>query len=279
MVLKLNNLVFRVFLPVLIFNNVYTASIEDIKSVKSAIYAATVLVVSFLVCMALVPLLEKDNKKRGVMIQGMCRSNFVIYGIPLSLSLCGQAVMGKVSVAVTIVVPAINILSVIVLEMFRGRKPNVKKMLVGVLKNPLIIACLLGIAVLITQIRFPKIINTALNDVAKIATPLSLIVLGASINFGAVHNNLRQLIITLMGKLILVPLAGLSLAVLIGIPKEDIAVFIAVFASPTAVSSFTMAQQMDGDGDLAAQIVAFGTAISIVTVFFWVFILKELGWI
>lgn len=278
-VLKLNKAVFQVFLPVLIFNNVYTSSIEDIKNIKPAIFGASVLAGAFIVTMLLIPFIEKDNRKRGVMVQGMCRSNFVIFGIPLALSLCGPEVMGKVSVEVTIVIPVINILSVVALELFRGGRPNVKKMIKGVITNPLIIGSLLGILTLISGIKFPKVIDTSLSDIAKIATPLSLIILGASINFGAIHKNLRQLIITLCGKLVLVPLVGLTIAIACGMPKEDIAVFISVFASPTAVSSYSMAQQMDGDGDLAAQIVAFGTTFSIVTVFLWVFILKQLSFI
>jgi predicted permease len=52
-----------------------------------------------------------------------------------------------------------------------------------------------------------------------------------------------------------------------------------MFASPSAVSSYTMAQQMDGDGDLAGQIVVFTTAISLITLFFWISGLMLLGFI
>lgn len=277
MVTKLNKVSFKVFIPVLIFYNVYNSSIEEIKNIRPAIFSAIVLSGAFIITMLIIPLLEKNPQKRGVMVQGIGRSNFVIYGLPLALSLCGEEVLGKVSVEVAIVIPIINVFSVIALETFRGGRPELKKVLKGVLTNPLIVASVLGICVLVSGIRFPEIINGALGDVGKIATPLSLIILGASINFGAVHKNLRQLVIVLCGKLIIVPLIGFTLAVLFNMPKEDMAVFIAVFASPTAVSSYTMAQQMDGDSDLAAQIVAFGTTFSILTVFLWVFILKQLN--
>jgi len=277
MVSKLNKAAFKVFIPVLIFNNVYTSNIEEIKNIRPALFSAAVLSVAFIITMLIIPLIEKNPKKRGVMVQGIGRSNFVIYGLPLTLSLCGEEVLGKVSVEVCIVIPIINVFSVIALEIFRGGRPNLKKVLKGVITNPLIIASLLGIAALISGIKFPKVIEGALSDTGKIATPLSLIILGASINFSAVHKNLRQLIIVLFGKLILIPLIGFTLAVIFNMPKEDIAVFIAVFASPTAVSSYTMAQQMDGDSDLAAQIVAFGTTFSILTVFLWVFVLKQLS--
>lgn len=274
---KMNAAVFKIFLPALIFNNVYNSSIDDVKNIGTALYTAAVIVGAFALSMLFVCLVEKDNAKRGVMVQGMCRSNFVIFGVPLCVSICGEGVLGKISVAVAIVVPVLNILSVIVLEFFRGGRPSLKKMLKGIITNPLIISSLLGIVVLLSGIKLPKIISNSVNDVAKIATPLALILLGASVNLSTVRGNLRQLIITISGKLIIIPFIGILIAALLGMRDGDIALLIAALASPTAVSSYPMALQMEGDGELAAQIVAFGTALCIITVFLWVFVLKQLG--
>ena len=152
-----------------------------------------------------------------------------------------------------------------------------RKMIKGILTNPLIIASVVGLIVLLSGIKLPGIIRTAVNDVAKIATPLALILLGASINLSKVRGNLRQLAVAICGKLIIIPFVGISIAAILGMRGGDIALLIAALASPTAVSSYPMAQQMSGDGELAAQIVAFGTVLCIVTVFLWVFVLKQLG--
>ena len=274
---KMNAAIFKVFLPALIFNNIYNSSIDDIKDIKTALYIATVLIVAYILSIIYVYFTEKENSKRGVIVQGICRSNFVIFGLPLCMSICGDGVMGKVAVAVTIVVPVLNIFAVIALELFRGGKPSPKKILKGIITNPLIIVSLVGVLVLVSGIKLPAIISTSISDVAKIGTPLALILLGASINFGTVKGNLKQLITAIAGKLIVLPLFGFLIAALLGMRGSDMALLIAAFASPTAVSSYPMALQMEGDGDLAAQIVAFGTAICIVTVFMWVFILKQLG--
>lgn len=274
---KMNAAVFKVFLPALIFNNVYNSSVNDVKNIGTALYTAAVIMSAFALAMLFVCLVEKDNSKRGVMVQGMCRCNFVIFGVPLCVSICGEDILGKVSVAVAIVIPVINILSVIVLEFFRGGRPSLKKMLKGIITNPLIIASLLGIAVLLSGIKLPKIISNSVNDVAKIATPLALVLLGASVNLSTVKGNLKQLILVISGKLIIIPLVGILIAALMGMRGGDIALLIAALASPTAVSSYPMALQMEGDGDLAAQIVAFGTAFCSITVFLWVFVLKQIG--
>jgi len=274
---KMNSAVFKIFLPVLIFNNLYNSSIDDIRNISTGLYAACVLAGAFVLSLIVVPMIEKNPQKRGVMVQGACRSNFVIFGVPLCMSICGESIMGKISVAVAIVVPVLNVFSVIVLEYFRGGKPDVRKILKGIVTNPLIISSIIGIIVLLSGIKLPGIINTAVNDVSKIATPLALILLGASINLSRVRGNLRQLAVVICGKLIIIPFIGIFIAVMIGMRGGDIALLISALASPTAVSSYPMAQQMDGDGELAAQIVAFGTALCIITVFLWVFILKQLS--
>lgn len=274
---KMNASIFKVLLPTLIFYNLYNSSVADIKDIGTALYATVVIFCAFLLSGVIVSLVEKDNAKRGAMVQGMCRSNFVIFGVPLCVSICGEWIAGKISVAVAIVVPLLNVLSVIVLEFFRGGKPSFKKMLKGIVTNPLIIASILGIIVLISGIKLPVFAEKSVRDVAKIATPLALILLGASVNLRSVKGNLKQLIIAVSGKLIIIPLAGITIATLLGMRGGDIALLIAALASPTAVSSYPMALQMDSDGDLAAQIVAFNTAICIVTVFLWVFILKQIN--
>jgi len=273
---KMNASIFKVFLPTLIFYNLYKSSVDDIKDIDTALYTAGVIIGAFLLSAVVVSIVEKDNAKRGAMVQGMCRSNFVIFGVPLCVSICGESIAGKISVAVAIVVPLLNILSVIVLEFFRGGKPSIKKMLKGIITNPLIIASLLGIIVLVSGIKLPTLIEKSVNDVAKIATPLALVLLGASVNLRSVRGNLKQLTIAVIGKLILIPFVGISIAALLGMRGGDIALLISALASPTAVSSYPMALQMDSDGELAAQIVAFNTAICIITVFLWVFVLKQI---
>ena len=78
-------------------------------------------------------------------------------------------------------------------------------------------------------------------------------------------------------KLVVVPAIFLPIAAAIGFRGQDMAVLISLYCSPVAVSSFVMAQQMDSDGDLAGQFVVLGAALSVVTIFLWVFLFKNLG--
>ena len=105
----------------------------------------------------------------------------------------------------------------------------------------------------------------------------ALIVLGGFFDFKKLGGNVKQLVIALSGRLVIVPLICMSIAIALGFRGSDLIAMLAAFAAPSAVTSFTMAKQMKGDADLAAQIVVLGTLFSIVTIFLWIFLLKQLG--
>jgi predicted permease len=210
----------------------------------------------------------------------MFRSNFVIFGIPITEALCGKEATGIASVLIAIVVPLFNFAAVITLEIFNGSKPNFLKILKGIIKNPLIVASLTALLVNFTGIRFPGVIETSMSSIASIATPLALIILGASINFSTVSKNALAISLGLAVKLVILPAVMLSLAVFaFGFRGAEVSIIMAIFASPTAVSSFTMAEQMGGDGDLACQLVMFSTVASVLSMFLWVFTLVQFGFI
>ena len=109
------------------------------------------------------------------------------------------------------------------------------------------------------------------------ATPLGLVILGTSISLPSVKENTKRLIWILGGKLIVIPIIVLSIAIAMGFRGGELVIILAVFASPTAISSYPMAVEMGHDGDLAAQIVMFGTIACIFTMFLFIFALKQLG--
>ena len=273
-----NNLVFKVFLPCLLFYNIYTTQIDKILDFDLIVYAVCFVSILFLLLMIFVPVFVKDNSKRGVIIQGIFRSNFVLFGMPVTISLMGEGNGGLTSIAIAFIVPLYNVLAVICLETFRKNKINIFTVLKGIVKNPLIISSVLGILFLSFGIRLPVVLSDVVRDLSKVATPLALIGLGASFTFRSVKNNLGYLSAIVLMKLIVLPVTAISIsAYVFGFRGAAIVTLISVFASPTAVSSFTMAQSMGGDSDLAAQTVVFTSVFSIITVFAVVAVTKFLG--
>lgn len=282
-VTRLNMLVFKIFLPVSIFKNVYDSELSEVFDRQLIAYGIGSTLLCFLLLFFLVPCFCKTKERRGVLIQGIFRSNFLIFGLPVAQSLYRDGSLdGKASVLIAIIVPVYNILAVLALEVFRGGRFDVKKILRGVLGNPLIIGSVcgfLGLFLKQASIAMPHAVYQAVGDVARIATPLALIALGASLDFSKIRGNVVYIVWGILGKLLLSPLLFVGIAALLGFRNRELAIILAMYVSPAAVSSYTMAQQMAADDVLAGQLVVFGTAVSIFTVFVWVLLMTHIGWI
>ena len=177
------------------------------------------------------------------------------------------------------IIPLYNVLAVISLEIFNGRRPNILKILLGIVTNPLIIGSVVGVLFLLFHIELPTVLYETVSDISGIATPLAFIILGASFNFGDVGKYARELSLVLGCKLVIFPVLFLGIALLLGFRDAPLAVLLTVFGAPIAVSSFTMAQQMGGDHALAGQLVVFSSIFSIVTMFLFIFLLKEMAFL
>lgn len=271
----LNALCFKVFLPLYLFRSVYETNVSDAFNPGLMIFCCLGMIAWFAALMFLIPRMEKEDPRRGVLIQGMFRSNFALFGLPMAETLCGAENMGPTNLLIGVCVPLVNVLAVIALETFRGGKPNVKKMLLGIAKNPLIIASLLGLFFNLLGIPLYVDLKKTITSLGNVATPLSMVALGASFSFASARIYRHQLLLGVAGKLAICPLIMVTLGALLGFRAETLVPILIYFGAPTAVSSFPMAQQMDGDGELAASLVVFTSALSIVTIFLWVFALKS----
>lgn len=273
----MNKLVFRLFLPASLCQSVMKAEPGSIvnPSVLAVGFLGTFAV--FLIALLIIPRIEKENARRGVMIQGIFRSNYAIFGVPLAEALFPAGDGGVAAMMVIAIVPLFNVLGVITLEAFRGGKPNLKKILIGIAKNPLIWGCLAGLFLMQAHVTLPQFAASTLSKLASIASPLALFMLGGSINLSEFRHNARSLAVSVSGKLLIAPLFVLAAAYLIGYRGVEFAVLLIVFGSPCAVNSYTMAAQMDGDAELAAQQVMLSTVLSSVTMFLMIFLFKTLG--
>lgn len=275
----MNKAVFKVFLPVLLFYNVYKTNIDNIFDAKLIGFTFVGVFITFILGYFAVFIFTKDNAKRGVMLQGFFRSNLAILGLPLVEYVCGDGSGGLTSMMIAITVPLFNILSVFALERFRQAhtKINIWRLIKGMITNPLIIGCAIGLVFFAAGIKLPCILEKSVKDISSVATPLALIVLGSEFEFTAIKKSLKELIITISTRLVIVPLIALIAAIKFGFTGEALACILITFGSPVSVSSFAMAQQMDGDEQLAAQAVVISSALCIITLFVWIFISSYTG--
>lgn len=276
---KMNQISFRVFIPTMVFYNIFSSNIDILSHVDMAIFTVVSIIILFVVVTGLVCLTVKERNRKGVMIQGICRSNFVLLGIGLVSNLYGEVSAGVAAVVAAICVPMFNTFSTIALAYFGGKDINAKKIAVGVCKNPLIISTLLGFFCYSININFGPILENVIAQVSRIATPLALIILGASFSFSQIGDRGKLIAVATVGKLIVVPAVGVVAAVLLGFREEALMTLLVLFAAPTAISSHVMACNAGGDGELAGQIVVFATGGSVVTMFIMVYTLLSMGYL
>ena len=275
---RFNKVAFRIFLPCLLFYNIYCSDLSAAVKPGLIVYAVCGVLLVFTAAYVAVKHLVPREDWKGVIAQGIFRSNFVIMGIPIALALVGADQLGAVTVLIAVVVPLFNFLSVYVLERFRGGTVNVRKVLLEVAKNPLIVSSLLGILCQLLGLRLPGLLEQTVSSLSVIASPLQLFLLGAFFRFDGLGRYVRPLAAVTAVKLFVTPAVLLGTAAMLGIRGGDFVGLIGIFASPTAVNSFTMVQQMDcGDAELAGDIVVTTSAVSILSFFLWILVFKTLG--
>lgn len=285
----MNKVVFKLLLPCMLFLNVY--SIEGFEGMDLGYvwYSLIAILAVFFISMPIIMMATKDGAQRGSLMQAAFRSNNALIGVALATSLFGAEGGRVATVVCAFAIPLFNILAVVCLSVFAGGKFNLKKILLGIAKNPLIISIALGFVALGVRAIFVNFgINFRLTDLTPVykvmtdlkncATPVALIMLGADFELSAVPALKWQIVLGTVLRIIVVPGAVISIAYLIGgFGGAHFASFVALFASPVAVSTVPMAQEMGGDTKLAGQLVVWSTLFSAFTIFLITFILKEIG--
>ena len=275
---RLNSLNFRLFFPFLMFNNIYSAKPENLPSLTLMIAGPLSVILLILVLMLTVPRIVKENSRRGTIIQAVFRSNFIIYGIPLTAYVFGAERSSVCGMMVMIMVSLFNIAAVVVLEIFReGGKVRLKPLLLGLAKNPLLQGCAAGLLFFLLRIRLPDFIASPISSMAALATTLAMIILGANLVFEEVRKNRKTITAVVLVRLILLPLMMLPLGWLIGLRGVELFLILMIFGTPVATASYPMAQNMGGDGQLAGQLVFVSTVVSLGTIFLFIYAMSRMG--
>lgn len=273
----MNRVVALILLPVLVFTNIYNSKPENLFNGQIILFCIVGISAEFLIAYFLVKFFQKDRAKCGVMLQGMFRSNYVIFGITIAVSIYGSEGSSAAAVLTMIVIPMYNILAVVALELFKDGKIKITYLLKKVVTNPLIIASLLGILFSALKWQLPAFVFKPVSDLASCATPMAFVFLGATFAFNSMKEHAGALAATVAVRLVVFPALILGIAILLGVRGVWLVVLLAIFASPTAVSSFSLSQTLGGDYKLAGNIVVFTSICSILTMFLWIFAFKSFG--
>lgn len=273
----ISTIAFNFLLPCMLFYSIYTTDLGTVFDPKligfQVVFLLVWYIIGFIACHILIP----DHRVRGAFIQTVYRSNIAIVGVTMADSMMGAAGVASMAVSIAILVPVYNVLAVVTLEVCRGGKVELRPTLVGIAKNPLIIGCLLGVAMLLLGIQIPAPVLKAVSQIGTAASVMTLISLGASFTLGGVRKNLKKLIAANLLRLVIAPLAAILSALAVGLRGNQLAIVLLCTATSMATTAFPMAIARDSDHELTGQIVVTTSFLCCITLFVWIFVLKQLG--
>lgn len=268
---------FRLFTPMLLFKNICSTDLSVALDRRTVVFIVCALAVAFACALVLPARVTAQREKAAALAQALVRTNYILLGITTGEAIYGKGNAGFIALYGVMIVPAINVLAVILLELNLTGRTRPLHVLGSILKNPMIVAALCGLAVAALKIPLPDFVRTVVDDIAAVATCVSFLSLGVSMDLGKLRENRSVLTLGVVMRMVVFPLVILPCAVACGLRGTDLCTVMVLFASPVGVGTYPTAVAMGADGPLAGQLVYTTTLLSVFTIFLYTFLLGSLG--
>lgn len=276
---RMNKFVFRVPLPVLLFQDLATVDFYEMWDGRFVLFCFAVTFLGIVIA-GLLSLLLKNRRIQGEFIQASYRSSAALLGIAFIQNIYGSAGIAPLMIIGS--VPLYNIMAVTVLSFFSPERKKldagtVKKTWKGIVTNPIIIGILIGMLWSLLRLPLPEIAAKTVSSIGAIATPLGLMAMGASFDFRKALGQKGPALAASFLKLIGFCAVFLPIAAAMGFRQEKLVAILIMLGSATTVSCYVMAKNMGHEGTLTSSVVMLTTLGSAFTVTAWLYILKSLG--
>lgn len=274
---RVDQIVTKVAMPLMMFQNIYTTDFAQFRGAGYFLYGAAGLVLLFLLGITVLPKLMREPPRAAAMGQALLRPNYILFGNAVAESIYGAGNVGIVMLMGAFTVPFFNALSVILLEFGRHSSASSGRLLKSICKNQIVLAAVIALGMKFMGLELPAMAEEVAFDLAGLATPLSFLSLGVSLDPGAVGRNRRLLVLGILTRLVLIPAVFVTGAIALGFRGQELCAIFLLFAAPTAVSSYPMAVSMDADPEIAGQMVIFTTVCCLPTFFLWIMSMSSFG--
>ena len=276
---RMNKFVFRVPLPVLLFQDLATVDFYEMWDGRFVLFCFAVTFLGIVIA-GLLSLLLKNRRIQGEFIQASYRSSAALLGIAFIQNIYGSAGIAPLMIIGS--VPLYNIMAVTVLSFFSPERKKldagtVKKTWMGIVTNPIIIGILIGMLWSLLRLPLPEIVAKTVSSIGATATPLGLMAMGASFDFRKALGQKGPALAAFFLKLIGFCAVFLPIAAAMGFRQEKLVAILIMLGSATTVSCYVMAKNMGHEGTLTSSVVMLTTLGSAFTVTAWLYILKSLG--
>lgn len=273
---RMNTFVFKVSLPLLLFEDVSESSFQEMWDGKFVLFCVSATVLSVFISFGM-SLRLKKKAVQGEFIQACYRSSAALLGLSLTKNIYSST--GVAPLMLMSVVFVYNVSAVIVLSLFKEEKGKVdyRKTFYDILKNPLIISIVAGVLVSFLPIEIPAVINKTVSMIAGTATPLGLMAMGATFDINGARGEIKTALFCTFMKLVGFTALFLPFAVMLGFRNQALVAIMIMTGSSTTVSAFVMAKNMGHKGVLSSSVVMLTTLFSAFSITFWLTLLKTFG--
>ncbi len=258
-------LVYWVMFPALLINNTASADLSGLGIAAIAAVLLGALGTLGLFVLILARVIGLGGPQTSSFLQGSVRSNAYL-GIAAVQAVYGTDGLALVGLVVTIIVPTVNFLSVLTLMLTDQRKPDPRALVMGVLSNPLILACITGFTLNASGVVLPEMVTRLLVIMGAGALPLGLLSVGAGLVFGELRGHAVLIGVTAGFKLLALPLAVAFGFHLLGVTGPIVPVALLFMSMPIAPSAYVLARLLGGDAALLAGMITATTLLAMITV-------------
>ena len=276
----LDTFTFKVSLPILLIRDLAESDFYSVWDTEYVLFCFLVTLTCIVALCILVSLFCRDKDIRGELIQASYRSSAAILGIAFITNIYGSVGVAPLMIIGT--VPLYNLSAVLILS-FTGPnaagfdKASIRKSIIGIIKNPIILAIFIGMVLSALPIEYPVIVQKTVGSIASVTSPMALIGLGAGFQGKKALKLIKPTLFATFCKLFLFPALFLPLALSFGFTGEKLISLLIMLGSPTTVSCYIMARNMHHEGVLTSSAVMLTTLLSSVSLTLYLFILRSLG--
>lgn len=274
----MNTFVFKIALPVNLFYQLYDVDVYSAWDTGYVIYCFAATLVSVIIAF-FISLLLREKSIRGEFVQGAYRSSASLLGMAYIENIYGESSMGPLMMLGA--VPLYNVMAVIVLSVMNPENPgldrkSLKKSIIGIAKNPIIWGIIIGFLWALLRIPLPKMCATTVNYIGRLASPMGLLALGASLEFRKIGRKIKPVLLASFLKLIGFTALLIPFAVLFGYRQDKLLAVLIMTGSASTVAGFVMAKNMGHEGTVSSGTVMLTTVLSSFTLTFWIWLFKSL---
>ncbi len=265
----LERLVYFVLLPALLIETLSRANLSSVPigGVGGALLLA-VLIVSAL-CLALRPFLATTLGVDGPAFTSLFQSATrwqTFAALAIANNLYGDVGVALASVAMVAMIPILNVMCVAVLARYaRPQRLAWPQMLLTIAQNPLIWACVIGLALNLTRLPVPGVAHDLADALGRSTLAIGLLVVGAGLQIGELIRPGVVAWLAVFLKLVVMPALAVGLGLLFGLSGVNLAVVACCASVPAASNAYILAKQMGGDAPLVAQILTLQTIVAVLT--------------